>query len=57
LQEAVQVIKYETHRFARNQNAWFRLSDDRIRWFETGDATTDEVTEVIRRFMQADGQL
>ena len=30
LQEAVQTIKYETHRFARNQYAWFRLSDGRI---------------------------
>ncbi len=56
LQEVVQKIKYETHRFARNQNAWFRLSDDRIRWFETGVATTDEVTKVISRFMQAAGQ-
>ena len=33
LQEAVQQIKYETHRFARHQYAWFRLKDDRIKWF------------------------
>jgi tRNA dimethylallyltransferase len=56
LQEAVQVIKYETHRYARNQYAWFRLSDGRIKWFETGDGITVEAMEVTRRFMHAAGR-
>jgi tRNA dimethylallyltransferase len=34
LEEAVQQTKYETHRFARHQYSWFRLKDDRIKWFD-----------------------
>ena len=32
--EATDKIKYETHRLARHQYAWFRLSDSKIRWFD-----------------------
>ena len=32
LEEAVQRIKYRTHRYARQQYNWFRLGDERIRW-------------------------
>ena len=40
LDEAVQRIKYRTHRYARRQYAWFRLADERIRWLDApvGDA-------------------
>ncbi len=31
---AVHRMKFETHRFARHQYAWFRLDDPRIRWFD-----------------------
>jgi len=34
LPEAIDKIKYETHRLARHQYAWFRLRDTRIRWFD-----------------------
>jgi tRNA dimethylallyltransferase len=34
LPQAVDKMKYETHRLARHQYAWFRLSDSRIRWFD-----------------------
>ena len=34
LEEAVQRIKYRTHRYARQQYNWFRLGDERIRWLE-----------------------
>ena len=37
LEEAAQRTKYRTHRFARQQYAWFRLNDDRIRWFDADD--------------------
>ena len=38
LAEAVERIKFETHRFARQQNTWFRQDDPRIAWFELGEA-------------------
>jgi tRNA dimethylallyltransferase len=38
LPKAIDKIKYETHRLARHQYAWFRLSDSRIHWFDTGEA-------------------
>ena len=34
LDEAVQRIKYRTHRYARQQYNWFRLGDERIRWLD-----------------------
>ena len=34
LPAAIQQIKFETHRLARHQYSWFRLKDDRIRWFD-----------------------
>ena len=41
LDEAVRVIKTRTHRFARQQHAWFRADDERIAWF---DASTPSET-------------
>jgi len=38
LPEAIDKIKYETHRLARHQYAWFRLGDSRIHWFDTSEA-------------------
>ncbi|MFO7537166.1 MAG: hypothetical protein R6X32_03800, partial [Chloroflexota bacterium] len=35
--EAVERIKFETHRFARQQDTWFRRDDERIAWFGMGD--------------------
>lgn len=34
LDEAVARIKFETHRFARQQATWFRADDPRITWFD-----------------------
>ncbi len=36
LDEAVERIKFETHRFARQQNTWFGQDDPCIDWFEMG---------------------
>jgi tRNA dimethylallyltransferase len=45
LPEAIDKIKYETHRLARHQYAWFRLSDSKIHWFDVsktkGKASSD----------------
>jgi tRNA dimethylallyltransferase len=38
LPEAIDKIKYETHRLVRHQYAWFRLGDNRIHWFDTSEA-------------------
>jgi len=37
LPEAIDKIKYETHRLARHQYAWFRLSDSRISWLDMSE--------------------
>lgn len=34
LPQAIEQIKYETHRLARHQYAWFHLNDKRIHWFD-----------------------
>jgi len=38
LPQAIDKMKYETHRLARHQYAWFRLGDSRIHWFDTSEA-------------------
>jgi tRNA dimethylallyltransferase len=50
---AIQKIKYETHRFARSQYAWFRLRDNRIRWFDVSGDIQDEIDYTIRTFLEA----
>lgn len=37
LPEAVERIKFETHRFARQQNTWFHPDDPAIHWFDMDD--------------------
>jgi len=53
LEEAVQKIKYETHRFARSQYAWFRLRDSRIKWFDIGNDINAEMDYTIQTFLKA----
>ena len=48
LNEAVRQIKVETHRFARQQYAWFRLKDPRIRWFDVRGDIEEDITQLIR---------
>jgi tRNA dimethylallyltransferase len=40
LAEAIERIKFETHRFARQQATWFRADDPRIIWLEADDSET-----------------
>lgn len=47
LDEAVQQIKYATHRFARRQYSWFRLSDERIHWMDHGAQSLDEMVGAV----------
>jgi tRNA dimethylallyltransferase len=58
LPEAVDRIRYETHRLARHQYAWFRLNDMRIRWFdvtmtkrEASIVALDEIKRLVEGLM------
>jgi tRNA dimethylallyltransferase len=58
LPQATDKIKYETHRLARHQYAWFRLGDSRIHWFDSSEAeaeasiaTLDKVKSLIEGFI------
>ena len=58
LPQAIDRIKYETHRLARHQNAWFRPNDSRIHWFDTSKmkakgnlATLNKVKGLVEGFI------
>ncbi|MBI4216549.1 MAG: tRNA (adenosine(37)-N6)-dimethylallyltransferase MiaA [Chloroflexi bacterium] len=52
LPEAVERIKFRTHRFARSQYAWFRLADKDIRWFNLEDRPGDKMIELAEGFIR-----
>ncbi len=52
LEEAVERIKFETHRFARQQNTWFRTDDPAIAWFDMGEAGVETaVLDYVREWL------
>jgi tRNA dimethylallyltransferase len=51
LEEAVQKIKTETHRFIRHQYAWFRLDDEKIHWFDIEKTKDSEIEGTAREFL------
>jgi len=51
LETAIQRIKFETHRFARHQYAWFRLKDNRIKWFNIQNEAASEITALVSEFV------
>jgi tRNA dimethylallyltransferase len=50
LDEAIQQIKFETHRFARHQYAWFRANDERINWFDVRQDFVSQAIELVKDF-------
>ncbi|MDP2919073.1 MAG: tRNA (adenosine(37)-N6)-dimethylallyltransferase MiaA [Dehalococcoidia bacterium] len=50
LEEAVYKIKTGTHRFIRHQYAWFRLTDERIRWWDAEKTGENEVEKAVKDF-------
>jgi len=52
LEEAIQQIKFGTHRFARGQYAWFHLNDSRIKWFDVFDDIKDKIHYTIETFLR-----
>jgi tRNA dimethylallyltransferase len=52
LDEAVQQMKFETHRFARHQYAWFRPSDKNIRWFDVSNGAEKHIHSLVQGFTE-----
>lgn len=57
LSEAVEKIKYETHRLARRQYAWFRPADTRINWLDAAHSSAvpsrskEAAKDLVRSFL------
>jgi tRNA dimethylallyltransferase len=49
LAAAIQQIKFETHRFARHQYAWFSLKDSRIRWFDMSEQRESDILPLVEK--------
>jgi len=54
LAAAIQQSKFETHRFTRHQYNWFRLKDDRIKWFDIQSQPDSEITVLIEGFIRGE---
>lgn len=54
LDVAIQNIKTITHRFARQQYAWFRPADPRIRWLKAGPRAEALAYAIIEDFMDGE---
>ena len=52
LDEAVYKIKTGTHRFIRHQYAWFRLKDERIKWFDVEKMCEGEIEKLVDGFVK-----
>ena len=52
MEDAVQQIKYETHRFVRHQYAWFRLNDAQIHWFDIAQIQEAEIEALVSKFLE-----
>jgi len=52
---AIQQIKFESHRFVRQQYNWFRLKDDRIEWFDIQCDSVQAITNCADRFISRAG--
>ena len=50
LDKTIQRIKYETHRFARHQYAWFRPKDEHIHWFDIRNEPLESIRRLIAQF-------
>ena len=53
LEAARQKIKTETHRFIRQQYAWFRLADENIHWFDTGNQEYSAIETAVKGFLNS----
>lgn len=51
LDEAVQQIKIDNHRFIRHQYAWFKLEDSRIHWFDIESQLETGIYQLLSGFL------
>jgi tRNA dimethylallyltransferase len=51
LEEAVKRTKTGTHNLARHQNSWFKASDPRIHWIDTGDGAANEAAGLAEEWL------
>jgi len=51
LETAIQQIKFETHRFVRHQYGWFRVKDERIKWFDIQSRAEPEIIALLSKFV------
>jgi tRNA dimethylallyltransferase len=49
---AIQQIKFETHRFARQQYTWFRLEDTRIHWSDIQRTSDAQIMGPLNKFLR-----
>jgi tRNA dimethylallyltransferase len=56
LEQAVERTKTGTHRLARHQNAWFKQTDERIRWVDAGPSAAAQAAELAQDFLTASVQ-
>ena len=54
LASAIQQIKFETHRLVRHQYTWFRLKDDRIKWFDIQCMVDSHITSLLSKFIEGE---
>jgi len=53
LEEAIKDMKKATRRLVRQQYNWFRLDDQRIKWFDVEDGGVySEITIFVREFLR-----
>jgi len=52
---AIQQIKFESHRFVRQQYNWFSPKDDRIKWFDVQCDPIQVITSCVDRFISRTG--
>lgn len=55
LEEATRQIKFETHRYIRQQYTWFRLKDERIHWFNIYNNVESDIIDLIKGFIGSGG--
>ncbi|BAQ34576.1 tRNA (adenosine(37)-N6)-dimethylallyltransferase MiaA [Dehalococcoides sp. THU3] len=54
LAEAIEQMKYETHRLIRQQNTYFRLTDADIHWITLEESRSNNIIRLVRDFLAAE---